>query len=48
MDQKKSKGEGKAKPSDDFIDRLKELADLKEKGLINEEEFNLLKKRLMD
>ncbi len=48
MDDKKSKGNAKAEPSDDFIDRLKELADLKEKGLISEEEFNLLKKRLMD
>ncbi|MEL6122516.1 MAG: DUF697 domain-containing protein [Bacteroidota bacterium] len=32
----------------DPVQRLKELADLREKGLVNDEEFDILKKKVLD
>lgn len=42
------KMEAKEKVKKDVITRLKELGELKEKGLISEEEFQAMKKKLID
>ena len=46
--EKASKAEQKKEDQKDVISRLKEIGDLKEKGLISEEEFETMKKKLID
>ena len=45
---KASKAEQKKEGQKDVISRLKEIGELKEKGLISDEEFATMKKKLID
>jgi len=47
-DKKKSGFKMQGKTSDDPVERIKELANLKKEGLITEEEFEQMKKRILD
>ena len=44
----KTENTQKTKANDEIVSKLKELAELKEMGVITEDEFNEMKKRLIE
>ena len=48
MDEAQSGGKGQSAPGDDPVEQLRKLAELRDAGILNEEEFSAKKQELLD